>query len=188
MDGGRRVGLLSRSLNRSVSAVLRFVGVERVVRLLRVVAVMVVDMRVALNRGVIGTTVAIIVRVWGSPYLPLLRPSGRPFILVGVAMRLISPLPPLLLLLLLVVGMHPCTLVREVAKVASATHIVMRVAATLTTNLSSNRRWSLIGCSWGGIGLLDGSQSTLTRAVCRSVTPGPFGHIVILQSLLLPMG
>lgn len=180
----RRVRLLSRGLNNSVSVVLWFVWVEREVRLWRVVAVMVVEMRVALNRGVIGTTVAIVVRVWASPYLSLLRPSRRTFILVGVAMRLISPLPPLLLLLL--VGMHPCTLVREVVKVASPTHVMMRVAASLGPNLSSDWRWSLIGCPRGGAGLLDGS--TLSHPVWRSVTPGPFGHIVILQSLLLPEG
>lgn len=156
-------------------------------RLLRVVAMMVVEMRVALNRGVISTTVAIIVRVWSSPYLSLLRPSWRPIILVGVAMRLISSLRPLLLLLLLLVGMHPPTLVREVAVVAPATHVVMRVVATtLGPNLSANWRWSLVGCPRGGAGLLNGSQSTLSHAVWRGVAPGPFGHIIILQCLLLP--
>lgn len=188
MDWGRRVCLLGRGLNNPVSAVLRLMWVVREVWLLRVVAVMVVEMRVALNRGVIGTTVAIVVRVWGSPYLSLLRPSWRPFFLVGVAMLLISPLRPLLLLLLLV-GMHPPTLVREVAVVAPPAHVVMRVvAASLGSNLSANWRWSLVGCARGGAGLLDGSHSTLSHAVWRSVAPRPFGHIVILQSLLLPVG
>lgn len=184
MDWERRVRLLSWGLNNPVSAVLWLMRVEREVRLLRVVAVMVMEMRVALNRGVIGTTVAIVVGVWAPPYLSLLRPSRWPFILVGVAMRLISPLRPLLLL----VRMHPRTLVREVAVIAPPTHVVMRVvaAASLASNLSANWRWSLIGCPRGGAGLLDGSQSTLSHAVWRSVAPGPFGHIVILQSLLLP--
>lgn len=170
VDWGRRVCLLSRGLNNPVTAVLWLVGVEREVRLLRVVAVMVVEMRVALNRGrEIGSTVAIIVRVWGSPYLALLRPSGRPFILVGEAMRLVSPLTRPLLLL---VGEHPRTLVREVAVVAPPTHVVMRVmAASLCPDLSANWRWSLIGCPRAGAGLLDGSQTTLTHAVWRSVAP-----------------
>lgn len=142
VDWGSRVCLLSWGLNNPVSAGFWLMGVENEVRLLRVVAVMVVEMRVALNRGVISTTVAIVVRVWGSPYLSLLRPSWRPFILVGVIMRLISPLRPLLLL----VGMHPRTLVREVAVVAPPTYVVMRVVATsLDPNLSANWRWSLIG-------------------------------------------
>lgn len=141
VDWGRRVCLLSRGLNNPVSAVLWLMGVEREVSLLRVVAVMVVKMRVALNRGVISTTIAFVVRVWCSPYLSLLRPSWRPVILVGVAMWLISPLCPLLLL----VGMHPRALVREVAVVAPPTHVVMRVvAASLGPNLSANWRWSLI--------------------------------------------
>lgn len=145
--------------------------VEREVRLLGVVAVMVVEMRVAFDRRVICTTVAIVVRVRGSPNLSLLRPTWGPFILVGVAVLLISPLRPLLLLLLLV-GMHPPALVREVAVVAPPTHVVMRmVAASLPPNLSAHWRWSLIGCSRGGAGLLDGSQSTLSHAVWRSVTP-----------------
>lgn len=75
MDRGRRVCLLSSGLNNSVSAVLRLVGLERKVRLLRVVAVMVVEMRVTLNRRVFATTVAIVVRVCGCPYLSLLRAS-----------------------------------------------------------------------------------------------------------------
>lgn len=168
MDWGRRVCLLSRGLNNSVTAVLWLMGVEREVRLLRVVAVMVVEMRVALNRGKISTTIAIVVRVWGSPYLALLRSSG-PFILMGKAMRLVSPLScPLLLL----VGKHSPTLVGEVAVVAPPTHVVMRVmAASLGPNLSANWRWSLIGCPSVGAGLLNGSQSNLSHAVWRSVTP-----------------
>lgn len=168
MDWGRGVCLLSRGLNNPVAAVLWLMGVEREVRLLRVVAVMVVEMRVALNRGEISTTIAIVVRVWGSPYLALLRSSG-PFILMGKAMRLVSPLScPLLLL----VGKHSCTLVGEVAVVAPPTHVVMRVmAASLGRNLSANWRWSLIGCPSVGAGLLNGSQSALSHAVWRSVTP-----------------
>lgn len=152
-------------------------------RLLRVVAVMMVVMRVAFYRGEIGSTVAIVVRVWGSPYLALLRSSGRPLILVGEAMRLVSPLTRPLLLL---VGKHPRTLVREVAVVAPPAHIVMRVVtASLGPDLSANWRWSLIGCSRAGTGLLDGSQSSLPHTVWRSVAPGSFRPIFLLQSLLL---
>ncbi len=170
MDWGRRVGLLSRGLSNPVTAVLWLVGVEREVRLLGMVAMMVVEVRVALNRGrEVSSTVAIIVRMRGSPYLALLRPSGRPFILVGEAMRLVSPLTRPLLLL---VGEHPRTLVREVAVVAPPTHVVMRVvAASLTPDLSANWRRSLIGCPRAGAGLLDGSQTTLSHAVWRSVAP-----------------
>lgn len=132
VDWGRRVGLLSRRLNNPVSVVLWLMAMEREVRLLRVVAVMVVEMRVALNWGMFSTAVAIIVRVRGSPYLSLLRPSWRSFFLVGVGVLLISPLRPLLL-----VGMHPPTLVREVAVVAPPTHVVMRVVA-LGPNLIAN--------------------------------------------------
>lgn len=186
MDRWRRVYLLSRGLNNPVTAVIRLMGVEGEVRLLRVVAVMVVEVRVALNRGKISTTVAIIVRVRGSPYLALLRSSGRPFILVGEAVRLISPLNGPLLLL---VGKHPCTLIREVAVVASPTHVVVRVvAASLCPHLSANWRWSLIGCPRVGAGLLNGSQSTFPHAVRRSITPGSFDSIIILQCLLLPEG
>lgn len=171
MDWGR-VCLLSGGLNNPVTAVLWLMGVEMEVRLLRVVAVMVVEVRVALNRGVIGTTVAIVVRVWSSPYLALLRSPWRPFILVGEAMWLVSPVTRPLLLLLLLVGKHPRTLVREVAVVAPPTHVVMRVvAASLGPNLSANWRWSLIGCPRAGTGLLDGSQTTLSHAVWRSVAP-----------------
>lgn len=138
-------------------------------RLLRVVAVMMVKMRVALDRGEISSTITIVVRVWRSPNLALLRSSGRPFVLVGEAVRLISPLSCSLLLL---VGKHPSTLVREVAVVAPPTHVVMRVvAASLGSNLSANWRWSLIGCPRVGGRLLNRSQSTLTNAVWRSVTP-----------------
>lgn len=184
MDWGRGVRLLSGSLNYPVAVILRLVGVEREVRLLRVVAVMMVVMRVAFNRGEIGSTIAIVVRVWGSPYLALLRSSGRPVVLVAEAMRLVSPFARPLLLLL--VGVHPRTLVREVAVVAPPAHVVMRVVtASLGPDLSANRRWSLIGCPRAGTGLLDGSQSTLPHAVWRSVTPGSFRPIILLQSLLL---
>lgn len=186
MDWGRRVCLLSRGLNNPVTAVLWLMRVEREVRLLRVVGMMVVKMRVALNRGVIGSTIAIIVRVRGSPYLALLRSSRRPFILMGEAMWLVSPLTRPLLLLM---GKHPCTLVREVAVVAPPTHVVMRVVgASLRTNLSGNWRWSLIGCPRADSGLLYGSQSALSHALWRSVAPGSFGPIIILQCLLLPVG
>lgn len=86
-------------------------------------------------------------------------------------MLLVSPLTPPLLLLLLLVGGHSCTLVSEVAEVASPTHVGMRVVtATLGTKLSANRRRGLIGCP-SGARLLDGSQSTFAYAVWRSVTP-----------------
>lgn len=164
----RRVCLLSRGFNNPVTAVLWLMGVEREMSLLRMVAVMVVEMRVALNWE-FGSTIAIIVRVWGSPYLALLRSSGMPFILVGKAMWLVSPLAcPLLLL----VGKHPATLVRKITVVAPTAHVVMRVvAASLGPNLSANWRWSLIGSPRVGAWLLNGSQSTLSHAVWRSVTP-----------------
>lgn len=186
MERRRRVCLLSRGITNPVTAVFWLMRVEREVRLLRVVAVMVVQVRVALNRREICTTVTIVVGMWGSPYLALLRPSRRPFILVGEAMWLVSSIAPPLLLL---VGRHPTTLIREVAVVAPPTHVVMRVvAASLGSNLIANRRRGLIGRSRRGAGLLDGSQSTLSHAVWRSITPGPFSYIVILQSLLLPEG
>lgn len=115
---------------------------------------MMVEMRVAFNRGEISSTIAIIVRVWSSPYLALLRSPG-PLILVGEAVRLTAPFSHSLLLL---VGKHSRTLVREVAVIASSTHIVMRVmAATLRPNLSANWWWSLIGCPGVGDRLLNGS-------------------------------
>lgn len=151
------------------------------VGLLRVVAVMVMEVGVTVDGRVVCTTVAIVVRVWGSPYLALLRSTGLPVILVGKAMGVVTPLSTPLLLL---VGGHPPTLVREVTVVPTTAHVVMRVvAASLSSNLSANWRWCLIG--WPGIraGLLNRAQSPPMR---RSVAPGPFGHIVILQSLLLP--
>lgn len=102
-------------------------------------------------------------------------------------MLLVSPLTPPLLLLLLV-GRYSCTLVSEVAVVSPPADVGMRVvAASLGTKLSANRRRGLIGCS-SGARLLDGSQSTFSYAVRWSITPGPFGRILLLQWLLLPQG
>lgn len=130
---------------------------------------MVMEMRVTLNRREINSTVTIKMRVWGSPYLALLRSSGWPFIWVGEAVRVVSPLAGPLLLL---VRMHPPTLVREVVVVAPPTHIMMRVvAASLGPNLTANWGWSLVGCPRIGVGLLNGSQWPLSHAVWRSVTP-----------------
>lgn len=114
--------------------------VKRKVRLLRVVAVMVV-MRAALNRREIDSTISVILRVWGSPYLALLGSPGS-FVLVGEVMWLVCPLCwPLLLL----VGKHPSTLIRKVAVVALSTHVVMwMMAASLCPNLCANWRWRLI--------------------------------------------
>lgn len=124
------------------------------VRLLLEVAVVMVEMSIAFDGGVICATIAIIVRMWSSPYLALLRPSG-PLILVAKAMRLIAPFSHPLLLL---VRMHSSTLVREVAVVASSTHVVMwMMAATLGANLCANWWWSLIGCPSIGNRLLDRS-------------------------------
>lgn len=122
-------------------------------RLWRVVAVMVVVVRVALDGGEVSATVAIVVRVRCSPDLALLRPSGRPLILVAETVRLVSPLARPLLLM-----RHPRTLVGEVAIVAPPTHVVMRVVASpLRTDLSANGRWGLIGRSRARAGLLDRS-------------------------------
>lgn len=186
MDWRRRVCLLSSGLSNPVTAVLWLVRVEMKVRLLRVVTVMMVVMRIALNRGMICTTVAIVVRMWSPPYLALLRSSGRSFVLVGETMCLVSPLTcPLLLL----VWKHSCTLIREVAVVALPTHVVMRVVApSLAPNLSANWRWSLIGCPGAGAWLLDRPQSTLSHSVWRSVTPGSFGPFIFLHCLLLSKG
>lgn len=140
---GRRLCLLSWSLYNPVTAVLLLVGVKREVRLLRVVSMMMVEMGVVVNRGEISSAVAIIVWVRRPPYLALLSSLRRPFVLVGEAMRLVSPLTHPLLLLM---GKHPRTLVREVAVVATSTHVVVRVvAASLCSNLSANWRWSVIG-------------------------------------------
>lgn len=175
MDRGRGVSLFGRALNDPVTAVLSLMGIQSEVRLLRVVAVMMVEVRIALNQ--VCSTIAIIMRVRDSPYLALLRSSGGPFILMGEAMWVVTPLTRPLRLL---VRRHPCTLVREVTVVAPPTHIVMRVVAA---TLSTNRRRGLIGAR---AGLLDGSQSTLSHSMWRRVTPGPFGYIIILQRLLLP--
>lgn len=86
-----RVCLLSRDLNNPITTVLWLVWVGREVRLLRVVAVMMVEMRAALNWLEIDSTISIILRVWGSPYLALLGSSGS-FILVGEAMLFVSSL------------------------------------------------------------------------------------------------
>lgn len=103
---------------------------------------------------------------------------------MGEAMRVVSSITGPLRLLM---GSHPRTLIGEVAVVAPPTHVVMRVvAAALGANLSADWWWGLIGRPGARAGLLDGSQSTLSHAVWRSVTPLPFGHIIILQRLLLP--
>lgn len=143
--------------------------VEIKMRLLRVVAVMMVMVRVAVNRRDVCSAIAIVMSRWGSPYLALLRCSRVPVILMSEAVWVVSPLiPPLLLLLLLLVGRHPRTLVREVTVVASPTNVVMRVVAA---SLSADRRWCLIGWSRAQAGLLDGSESTLSHTMWRSVTP-----------------
>lgn len=145
MKWGRGVALLRGGFTPSLPTILRLVGVKREVRLVGVVAVMVVEVRVALNGGEVCSTIAIIVGVGGSPYLALLRPPRRPFILLGEAVLLASPLTTPLLLRLLLVGRHPGTLVREVAVVAPPTHIVMRVvAASLGPHLGSHWWWGLI--------------------------------------------
>ena len=144
MERGRRVSLLSLGITNPVPIVFCLMGVDREVGLLRVVAVMVVVVRVSLHWGEVCSAITVIVRMWGSPYLALLRSSGRPFILVGKVMRLVSPLiRPLMLL----VGRHPRTLVRKVAVVAAPTYVVMRVVAScLGTHLRANWRRSLTGC------------------------------------------
>lgn len=157
----RRVSLLSWGLTTSV---LWLMGMEREVRLLRVVAVRVVEVRVAFNRRMIWAPATIIVRMWGSPYLALLSSSGRPFILVGEPMWLASPFTRPLML----VRRHPCALIGEVAVVALSADVVMRVMAA---SLVANRGWGLIGCPRCRAGLLNGSQSTLSHAVWRSVAP-----------------
>lgn len=140
----RRVCLLSLGLTNSVTTVFWFMRVKSEVRL-RVVAVMVVVvMRVALHRGDVCSAITIIMRMCGSPYLALLRSSGRPFILVGEAMWLASSI---ICPLMLLVCRHPCSLVRKVAVVATATNVMMRVvAASLGSDLSANGRRSLTGC------------------------------------------
>lgn len=132
-------------------------------RLLRVVAVMVV-MRAALNSRELHSTVSIVLSVWASPHLALLGPSGR-FILVGKVMCLVSPLR---LPLLLLVGMRPCTLIREVAVVSLSTQVVMRMMAA---SLRPNRRWRLIGRPTVRSRLLYGSQHAFSYAMWRCITP-----------------
>lgn len=130
-----RISLLSRPLHNPVATVVWLVWVKGKVRLLRVVAVMKVEMRAALNRWDIASTISIILRVWRSPHLALLGSSGS-VVLVGEAMLLVSPLRRPLLLL---VGEHPGTLVWEVAVVALSTHVVMCVvAASLRPNLCAS--------------------------------------------------
>lgn len=146
---------------------------EREVRLLRVVAVMVV-MRAALNSWELHSTVSIILRVWASPHLALLGPSGS-FILVGKVMCLVSPLGwPLLLL----VGMRPCTLIREVAVVSLSTQVVMRMMAA---SLRPNWRWRLIGCPTVRSRLLYGSQHAFSYAMWRCITPEMRGGSIIIK-------
>lgn len=129
---------------------------------------MMVVMRAALNRWELDSTISIILRVWGSPYLALLGSSGS-FILVGEVMWLVSPLCwPLLLL----VGKHPCTLIREVAVVSLSTHVMMwMMAASLRPNLCANWRWCLIGCPTVRSRLLYWSQYNFSYAMWRCVTP-----------------
>lgn len=185
MDWGRRVCLLSIGLNDPVTAVFWFMRVDIKVRLLWVVAKMVV-MRITFNGGDISTAIAIIVRVWSPPNLALLSSSGRPVVLVGEAMWLVTSVAcPLLLLM----WKHPPTLVRKVAVAAPAAHVVMRVVATsLGANLGADRRGSLIGCPRVRGGLLDRPQSTFPHSVWRSVAPGSFSTIIFLQCLFLPQG
>lgn len=139
MQRGRGFGLLVGGLNSPVTVGVRLMWMEREVRLLRVLAVMMMEVRVVLNRGKVCTAIAIIVRMWGSPDLTLLRSSRWTFILVGE----VSSLSCSLLLV-----RYPRTLVSEVAVVSSSAHVVMRVMSTsLCAHLCTNRRWCLIGCS-----------------------------------------
>lgn len=154
MERGRRVCLLCRGIINPVTAVFLLMWVEREMRLLRVVAMMMVVVRVAFISGEIGPAITIIVRMRSSPYLALLRSSGRPLILVREVLRLASPVTRPLLLM----WRNPPALVREAAVVTSPTVVVMRmVAATLGTNLSANRWRGLIGGPRCGVGLLYGS-------------------------------
>lgn len=153
MHWRRRIRLLRR-IGDPVAAAVGFVRMQSKVRLLGEVAVMVVEMGVALDRWVISTTIAVVVRVWSSPYLALLRRPG-PLILVAKAVGLIASLSHPLLRL---VRKHSPTLVRKVAVVASSTNVVMWVmAATLGPNLCADWRWSLIGCPSVGDRLLNRS-------------------------------
>lgn len=161
VEGGRRVGLLTGG----IVAVFWLVGVERERRLLRVVAGMVVEVGIALHGGDVGPSVTIVMGVWAPPDLDLLRPPGRPFVLVGKA-------PITRPLLLLVVG-HPHARVGEVAVAAPPTDVVMGVgAASLGADLSADgRRGSLTGRPRRRAGLLDWSQTGLSQAVRRRVAP-----------------
>lgn len=116
-----RIPLLGGPLHCPVTAVFRLVWVKRKVRLLRVVAVMKVEMRAALHGRDIDAAVSIILRVWSPPHLALLG-SSRSVVLVGEAVLLASPLCwPLL--------EHPCTLVWEVTVVPLSPHVVMCMMA-----------------------------------------------------------
>lgn len=126
-----------------------------------------VVMGAVLNSLELDSTISIILRVWSSPYLALLGSSGS-FILVGEVMWLVSPLCwPLLLL----VGKHPGTLVREVAVVSLSTYVVMwMMAASLRPNLCATWRWCLIGCPTVRPRLLYRSQYAFSYAMWRCVT------------------
>lgn len=132
-------------------------------RLLRVVAVVVV-MGAALDGRELGSTASVVLRVWASPHLALLGPSGS-FILVGEVMCLVSPLRGPLLLL---VGMRPCALVGEVAVVSLSAQVVMRMVAA---SLRPDRRWRLIGRPTARSRLLYGSQHAFSHAMWRCVAP-----------------
>lgn len=109
-------------------------------------------MRGVFNTRVVRTAIAIIVGVRCCPYLALLRSLRGPFILMGKAMWLVSPLTYSLWLLM---GGHSSPLIRKVAVVAPSTNVVMRVVAA---SLGSNRRRrGLIGCPSARARLLDGS-------------------------------
>lgn len=165
---GERRFRFFRPVCNPVAVVIGLVRMKGKVRLLGQVAVVMVEVSVALDRGVIGAAVAVVVRVWSAPYLALLGAS-RPLVLVDEAVRLVAPFGHPLLLL---VGEYPSALVGEVAVVASSTHVVMRVvAASLGHNLCSDWRGSLIGCPCVGDWLLNRSYSSLSHVVWRSVTP-----------------
>lgn len=159
-----RVPLLGRPLHSPVTAVFRLVWVKREVRLLRVVAVMKVEMRTALNGRDIDAAVSIVLRVWSPPHLALLG-SSRSVILVGEAVLLVPPLCwPLL--------EHPCTLVWEVTVVPLSPHVVMCVmAASLGPSRGASQRWRLTGCPTVSSRLLYWSQYTFSYAMWRRVTP-----------------
>lgn len=135
----RGVSLLGGSLTNPVTAVFWFVvvGGELGRLLMVVVAVMVGEMRAALHAGEVCTAVTVVMRMWGSPYLHLLRPPRRCVFWMGEAVGLVAPVARPLLR----VGGYPCTLVGEVAVVAPPADIVVRVmGASLAANLHANRR------------------------------------------------